>query len=93
MGSFISRQPNGLYCRFSTVVGCPTHKNMTEQECLKYCLEFDEIKAGDELKNNLHPFDRVIEEFHADNMTHKRFRKFLSEVGYKGKFANAEAKQ
>lgn len=24
MAGFISKQPNGLYCRFSTVVDCPT---------------------------------------------------------------------
>ena len=23
MGSFIAKQPNGLYCRFSTIVDCP----------------------------------------------------------------------
>lgn len=25
MAGFIVKQPNGLYCRFSTVVDCPTH--------------------------------------------------------------------
>lgn len=24
MAGFISKQPNGLYCRFSTVTDCPT---------------------------------------------------------------------
>lgn len=28
--SFISRQPNSLLCRFSTVVDAPTHENMTK---------------------------------------------------------------
>ena len=28
MAGFIAKQPNGLYCRFSTVVDCPTHKNL-----------------------------------------------------------------
>ena len=30
MGAFIAKQPNGLYCRFSTVVDCVTHYDMTE---------------------------------------------------------------
>ena len=29
MGAFISKQPNGLYCRFSTIVDTITHYNMT----------------------------------------------------------------
>lgn len=32
MAGFISKQPNGLYCRFSTVVDCPTDWNMTEED-------------------------------------------------------------
>lgn len=35
MGAFICRQPNGLLCRFSTVVDCITHYNMTEDEYIK----------------------------------------------------------
>lgn len=34
MGAFISMQPNGLYCRFSGVVDCPTHWNMTREDYL-----------------------------------------------------------
>ena len=39
MGAFIAKQPNGLYCRFSTVVDCPTDWNMTEEDYLKLCAE------------------------------------------------------
>ena len=31
MAGFIVKQPNGLYCRFSTVVDCPTHYNITKE--------------------------------------------------------------
>jgi len=31
-GSFIAQQPNGLYCRFSSVVDCLTHINMTAED-------------------------------------------------------------
>lgn len=30
--SYIARQPNGLLCRFSTVVDAPTHYNLTEDD-------------------------------------------------------------
>lgn len=39
MGSFICRQPNGLICRFSSVVDCPTHVNLTEEGYIDYCKE------------------------------------------------------
>lgn len=35
MGSFIAQQPNGLYCRFSTIVDTVTHYNMTKDHSLK----------------------------------------------------------
>ena len=39
MGSFIARQPNGLLCRFSTVVDCVTHWNMTDEQYIAMCVE------------------------------------------------------
>lgn len=39
MGAFIARQPNGLLCRFSTVVDCITDYNMTEEEYIEMCAE------------------------------------------------------
>lgn len=42
MGGFIVKQPNGLYCRFSTIVDCPTHINMTRKE-FKECLKKMEL--------------------------------------------------
>ena len=32
MAGFVSKQPNGLYCRFSTVTDCPTAWNMTRED-------------------------------------------------------------
>ena len=31
MAGFVSKQPNGLYCRFSSVTDCPTAWNMTRE--------------------------------------------------------------
>lgn len=35
MGSFIAQQPNGLYCRFSTIVDTVTHYNMTKDDYIE----------------------------------------------------------
>ena len=35
MGAIIAKQPNGLYCRVSTVVDAPTHYNMTKQDYIE----------------------------------------------------------
>ena len=39
MGAFISKQPNGLYCRFSTIVDTITHYNMTESDYIEFCID------------------------------------------------------
>jgi hypothetical protein len=56
MGAFISKQPNGLYCRFSSIVDCPTHINMTEKDYIKICQESAKEEAIDVLQNHLQPF-------------------------------------
>ena len=44
MGAFIARQPNGMLCRFSSVVDCITDYNMTEDEYIEMCAEKHEKK-------------------------------------------------
>lgn len=39
MGSVYYKQPNGRYCRYSTVVDCVTHYNMTEDDILELCIQ------------------------------------------------------
>ncbi len=46
MGAFVTRQPNGLLCRFSSIVDCHTHYNMTDEEYIEMCAE----KAREEAK-------------------------------------------
>jgi hypothetical protein len=55
MGSFIAKQPNGLYCRFSSIVDCPTHWNMTEEDYIEYCIEIAIDDAKFTLKNYVQP--------------------------------------
>lgn len=39
MAGFIAKQPNGLYCRFSSVVDTITHDNMTFDDYVKVIME------------------------------------------------------
>lgn len=83
MGAFISKQPNGLYCRFSTVVDCPTDWNMTEEEYIELCAEKAREEAKKTLANHTRPFEWVREYFLPNNMTKEEFAKFLEDVGDK----------
>lgn len=80
MGAFISKQPNGLYCRFSTVVDCPTDWNMTEEDYIELCKEIAEAEAKNVLQNHLKPFEWVKDYFYPRNMTEQEFNDFLEKV-------------
>lgn len=80
MGAFIVKQPNGLYCRFSTVVDCPTHWNMTEKDYIELCAERAREEARETLARYVKPFDFVKEHFIPNNMTEDEFEKCLKEM-------------
>lgn len=83
--AFIVKQPNGLYCRFSSVVDCPTDWNMTEEDYIELCAERARESARINLKNPyLKPFEMVIEEFYPHNMTVEEFHKVMRDMGYDG---------
>lgn len=73
MGAFIAKQPNGLYCRFSTIVDCPTDWNMTEEDYIELCAERAREEARFTLEHHLRPFEWVNEYFHPNNMTQEEF--------------------
>lgn len=83
MGAFISQQPNGLYCRFSSFLDCPTHWNMTRGDYVNnYTGTVRNKEEGEDILNNyLKPFSEVIERFVENNMTRKEFEKILKEMG------------
>ena len=80
MAGFIAKQPNGLYCRFSTVVDCPTDWNMTAEDYIELCKQKAEKEAKDVLENHLQPFEKVKDYFYPSNMTDKEFDEFLKDV-------------
>ena len=81
MGAFISKQPNGKYCRFSTIVDTVTHYDMTEEEYIEMCVERAKEEARDVLSNHTRPFEWVINYFHPNNDTREEFAKILKEMG------------
>jgi hypothetical protein len=88
--SFIAIQPNGLYCRFSTVCDCPSDWNLTEEDYCRLVMEnygYTESKAKeyarDILDNHLHQFQDVIDSFIDNNMSMSDFKLFLDEVGFR----------
>lgn len=89
MGAFIARQPNGLLCRFSTVVDTVTNYNMTEED---YITEVQmgyygrnrgaaEHEARDTIANYMQPFSEVIRRFLPYNNTREEFLNILREMG------------
>lgn len=86
--SFVAKQPNGLYCRFSTIVDCPTDYNLTFDDYVDVIRMRGESKesaleeANDIIKNHLRPFQDVINSFIPNNMTEEEFKEWLIEVGY-----------
>lgn len=80
MAGFISRQPNGLLCRFSSIVDTITHYNMTEDEYIEMCAERARDEAREVLQNHLKPFSWVKDYFAPNNMSEEEFNKILKEM-------------
>ena len=89
MGAFVAQQPNGLYCRFSSVVDTVTHWNMTFDEYVEQVQmkrygrshEAAVAEAHDIINNYLQPFQEIINRFRPINDTVEEFNGILSEMG------------
>lgn len=86
MGGFIAKQPNGKYCRFSTVVDCLTDINMTFEDYVKVIMQrgHQKKKAREEAQeifdNYIYPFQEVIDRFVPNNMTNAQFKECLKKM-------------
>lgn len=80
MGAFIARQPNGLLCRFSSVVDCITDYNMTEEEYIEMCAEKARKEARDVLDHYMQPFELVDKRFCPNNMTVEQHKRIVKEM-------------
>lgn len=81
MGAFIARQPNGLLCRFSTMVDTLTHVNLTDEEYIEMCAEKARREAREVLKSYLQPFELVKKSFVPRENTVEEFNKLLIAMG------------
>ena len=52
MGAYIAKQPNGLYCRFSSVVDTVTHWNMTEEDYINFHKERYGTSSGETARDS-----------------------------------------
>lgn len=78
--SFIAKQPNGLYCRFSSIVDCPTDYNMTKQDYIDLCMERAKEEALKTLEHDLTDFSEVEARFMPNNMTEKEFKIIMKKM-------------
>lgn len=83
----ITEQPNGLYCRFSTIVDCPTHYNMTFDDYVKVIhyrgdltLEGAQKEALDIVTNYNYDFENTMGQFVPNNMTQAKFNSIYEEM-------------
>jgi hypothetical protein len=83
MGAYICKQPNGKFCRFSTVVDTVTNWNMTEQDYIDMCVA-DAIRRAKEVLANPEPFGLVKYNFRPYNNTIEEFDGMLKEMGDNG---------
>jgi len=89
MAGFIAQQPNGLYCRHSSVVDCITDYNMTFEDYVeliyernpKLGMEYAKNEAEEVIEKHLRPFEWVKEYFGTNNMTNEEFEAILKEMG------------
>ena len=87
MGVFYAKQPNGKYCRFSSIVDCPTDWNMDENDLRDLIISMYLEEANGRVDGIIHnggdqDFEKVVEYFIPMNMTEEEFQKFLKDVGY-----------
>lgn len=87
MGRIVSKQPNGLYCVFSTIVDDIVTFDLTEEEYIEYRIEKAKKEAREDaklvLKKYLQPFESVIDYFHpSDEEDLQNFIELLKRVGY-----------
>lgn len=87
MGSCICKQPNGLYCRYSSVVETMTDINMTFEDYVKilmerrnYCEKEAISEAKDIFENYLHDYYQIEKEISLLNETMQSRQKLKNKM-------------
>lgn len=83
MAGFIAKQPNGLYCRYSSIVDNITHHNMTEEDYIEFCIERAKEEAREILEHAV-PFEMVVSALYPDTKRDlRKMNDILKECGSK----------
>ncbi|HHH6108177.1 TPA: hypothetical protein ACP2DU_002819 [Listeria monocytogenes] len=89
MPGLIAKQPNGLYCRISTVVEAPTHDNMTKEELedlliTQRSLDINLVTLDDWLAFYEVDFNVAIKQLGSvsGELSFEEAKEWLIEVGY-----------
>jgi len=82
MGAYWAKQPNGKYCRFSSVVDGVTHYNKTASQVIGYYVRKAKEEALYDLEHRVKDFDCVIEDTADYQKDDKGWKKMLMRVGY-----------
>lgn len=80
MAGIILKQPNGLYCRFSSVVDCPTHYNMTREDYIEMKKQEAEYEANEVLDKYTKDFEMLRRYFSPQNMTRDELECAITEM-------------
>lgn len=69
MGAMVAKQPNGLLCRYSSIIEDITDYNMTEERYIELCVERAAERAREEARRvldyHLRPFEEVVEQMES----------------------------
>lgn len=82
MSAFWAKQPNGKYCRFSTVIDCITDYDCTKKDMLKIIIQKTKEKFERDFEQGCYsyPFDNVIERFMTCNMPIDKMDKICRQI-------------
>ncbi|MFK3936605.1 hypothetical protein ACI2JA_03695 [Alkalihalobacillus sp. NPDC078783] len=82
MAGMICKQPNGLYCRYSSIIECISDYNMTKEDYLSNVTGsvISREDAEDTLNNHLKPYEDAIRRTTDLNMSEDEFNKIQKEM-------------
>lgn len=87
VAGMISKQPNGLYCRISTVVEASTQYDMTEAELYDYLIQTNQLDSDNQSAGEWYSvygidFEKAKFALGAGCSTYDEVKTWLIEVGY-----------
>jgi len=87
MGAIYYKQPNGRFCRYSTICDAVTDYNMSEYDIIKLFVEnaIDDAKKFINNESNFHDFNKLCDKFKDGNnwtgeMSVKEFEKLKEKM-------------